>query len=245
MNVIDDIKNGVLDCNNQELFLKILIKGLIIDLNKEIKIRNISVPHIIRGFGNEVFFIKNKGYDASKEPLDITNEDYIYNTIPRCMIETQNIDMISDQLTSPYTRGIFEYIYEDELYTLSAEFRRIPLKINIELKYYTDTFSDMMEIIQQMISKLMFVRKFNITYMGNVISCSYKIPESFQDEHTFEFTGDMQDNTYKNMQLSLEVETNMPVFSNKTVTNSGKIITNCDPAKKGNAYNILIKESAK
>lgn len=236
--IIEDIKNGVLDCNNQELFFKKVIKGLLINLNEEIKIRNISLPHISYGLGDELYFLLKKGYDHSKEPGENTNEDYIYSTIPRCMVNPQNIDILADQLSSPYTRGELIYQTDDNIYTLSAEFRRMPIKLSCELKYYTDTYTDMLELVQQIISKMMFVRVFNITYMGQVIKCSYKVPDSFQDEHTFEFSGDMNDNVAKTLSLSIEIETCMPVYNNKSVMNAANIITNCDPPKRGNAYNI-------
>lgn len=239
--IIDDIRNGVLDCNNQELFMKLVLKGFLADINNELKIRGNKLPHFIINVGDDLFFLNQKKYDYSKEPLEVTNENYIYNTIPRCMVNPQGIDLPTDQLTSPYTRGIFEYQSETDIYTFSAEFRRIPLKLTVDLAYYLDTFTDTMELIQQYLSKLIFIRTYNINYMGNVICCSYKVPESFSDNHTFEFTGNTTDNVNKNVELSIEIETNIPIFSPKTVADMNKVITNCDPPNPSDAYNINMK----
>ena len=54
-------------------------------------------------------------------------------------------------------------------------------------------------------------------YMGQKIKCSYKIPENFGEEHTMELDGAMTDNKNHSLTLSLEVETNMPIFNNKTI----------------------------
>lgn len=238
--ITDDIRNGVLDCNNQELFIKNVIKGLLINLNQDIKIRKIGVPHITYSLGDDLFFLENKGYDKSKEPNENTNENYIYQVVPRCMVNPQNIDVPLDQLTSPYSRGEFEYQTDDDIYTFSAEMRRIPIKINFDLNYITDTYTDMLILIQQIITKLMFVRTYNITYLGQVIKCSYKVPEAFQDEHTIEFSGDMSEKTNKKINLSIEVETNIPVYNLKTVMNINSVIKNCNRAKPGDAYNIKL-----
>ncbi len=236
--IIEDIRNGILDCNDQESFVSILIKGLLINLNKDIKIRDIPVPHITMNLGDDLFFLKRKGYDASKEPLENTNENYIYNTIPRCMVNVGGIDALPDQLSSPYSRGKFVFENNNEIHTISAEFRRMPMKILFDLKYYTDSYTDMLNLIQQILSKMMFIRTFNITYLGQVIKCSYNVAGSFQDEHTLEFSGDMSEAVQKNMQLSIEVETNMPIINNKSAMDASVVITNCDKARHGSTYTI-------
>ena len=63
-NVVNDLRNGVLDVNIQELFVSSLIKGLLYNLNKDIKIRNISVPHMILHTGDDRMWLETKGYDA-------------------------------------------------------------------------------------------------------------------------------------------------------------------------------------
>jgi hypothetical protein len=54
--IINDIRNGVLDINIQELFMSNLIKGLLYHLNKEIKIRGINVPHMILHTGESITY---------------------------------------------------------------------------------------------------------------------------------------------------------------------------------------------
>jgi hypothetical protein len=215
--IAEQIRNGVLDINVQELFFSILIKGLLYKLNNEIKIRDEYIPHMILHTGDDKMWIENKGYDASIEPLTISNEQTVYSSIPKCIVNTSNLDMDLNQLTSPYSLGILQYSTENGVYTFNGEFRRIPIKMSIELKYYIESYTDMLELIQNIIANLTFIRTYDIMYLGQKIKCSYKIPESFGEEHTMELDGALSENRNHSLTLSLEVETNMPVFNNKTI----------------------------
>lgn len=219
--VAEKIRKGEIDINVQELFMSILIKGLLYNLNDDIKIRGIGVPHYILHTGDDIMWLEKRGYDASIEPEQISNENTIYSIIPKCIVNPAGIDLDVSQLTSPYSLGSLQYnINEGDdagLYLFSGEFRRIPLKLTVELKYYVDSYTDMLELIQYVITNLAFIRTFDIMYMGQKIKCSYKIPDSFSEEHTMELDGDFQENREHTMALSIEVETNMPVFNHKTI----------------------------
>ena len=209
IDIINKYKSGDLDCNNHESFFSILIKGLIVSLNSLIKSDNKSVPHFILHTGDEQMYLENKGQDASIEPIQISNEDYIYNTIPRCIITPNGIDIIPDQITNPYTRGNFQIDLDDNLYTISAEFRRMPIKLTVDLKYYLNTYTELLNIIQELITNCTFIRNFNIVYLGQNIICSYKLPENFSGEHLMEIDETLTDTRYKTLNLSLEIETNI------------------------------------
>lgn len=223
--LINSIRGGEVDVNNQELFFSSLIKGLILNLNECISIRSIGVPHYILHTGSDIMYLENKGQDFSIEPQSISNENYIYSIIPRCMITPGSIDLIADQLTNPYTLGQLQLEYDETLYQLTGEFRRMPLKLGVELKYYTDSFRDMLELIQQVITNLAFIRTYKINYMGQAIICSYKIPDNFSEEHLTELNGMTQDNKCHVLPISLEVETNLPIFSQRTMMFADKVIS--------------------
>lgn len=224
MDVIEKIRKGEIDINNQELFFSTLIKGLMLRLDDDISIRGISVPHIITHTGSDLMYLEKKGQDMSIEPLEISNEDYTYTMIPRCIVTPGGIDLIPDQLTNPYSIGNFQYDEGEMVLGLAAEFRRLPIKLSVELKYFTDSYRDMLELVQQVLTKLSFIRTFNITYLGQMITCSYKIPESFSEEHLTDLDGTTTDSKSKTLTLSLEVETNLPVISSKTVMSTDDMI---------------------
>lgn len=221
--IINDIRNGVVDINTQENFMSILIKGFLYNLNGCIKVRNIPVPHFILHTGDDRMWIETKGYDASIEPLNISNEEAVYSIIPKCIVTPSAINLDSGQLTSPYSLGSLQYTTDDGIYTLSGEFRRMPIKLSVDLKYYTDSYTDMMELIQYIISNIAFIRTYDIMYMGQKIKCSYKIPDSFDDTHSMELDGAMSDNRTHSLSLSIELETNMPIFNNKTIMDNKTI----------------------
>lgn len=223
MNIVEKIKN--IDINNQELFFSTLIKGLLLNLNNSITIRSVSVPHIIVHTGSDALYLEEKGYDNSIEPQQISNENYIYNIVPRCIVQPSGIDLISDQLSNPYTLGRLQYESDEELYELIAEFRRIPVKMSINLQYFTDSFRDMMELIQQLVSHLSFIRTYNITYMGQSIKCSYKLPENFSSEYLMDMDGMTTDNKSRTLSIDVEVETNIPIYNPQTIMLADKYIT--------------------
>lgn len=225
-NIIDKIRNGDLDINVQDLFFSILIKGLLYNLNGDIKVRGKCVPHYIMHTGDDRMFLAARGYDASIEPNVLSNENNIYSIIPKCIVNPAGIDLDTSQLTSPYSIGGLQYEDSTGVYMLKGEFRRVPIKLSVDLKYYTDSYTDMLELIQYVISNLAFIRTYDIIYMGQKITCSYKIPESFSDEHTMDIDGSMSDSREHTLNLSVEVETNMPVFNNRTIMSATNIITN-------------------
>lgn len=229
-NILERIKTGELDCNNQELFFSILLKGLMLRLDDDISIRNNPVPHMVIHTGSDIMYLERKGQNNGIEPYSVSNEDYIYQIVPRCVVTPGSIDLVPDQLTNPYVNGQFQVEDEDGIYTLRSEFRRMPIKLAVELKYLTDTFRDMLELTQQIITKLSFIRTFEITYMGQRIQCSYRIPDSFASgEHLTELDGKTQDDKCHTMSISLEVETCFPVFSPRTVLSIEQCISNINP----------------
>lgn len=220
------IRKGKIDINNQEKFFSILIKGLLLKLDGDVKIRNIRVPHYVMHTGDDIMYLRGKEHDNSKEPLEVTNENYVYSMVPKCIVKLSGFDIQPDQLTSPYSIGNFQFDYEKRLYNVKAEFRRIPIKMSVELKYFTDSYNDLLELIQQIISKLCFIKTFNVVYMGQVIKCSYRIPEAFSGEFLTELEGNTTEDRSKTLPLSLEIETSYPVFAEKTAMDPSKIVTN-------------------
>jgi hypothetical protein len=227
--IVNDIRTGVLDINVQDLFLSIVLKGLLLDLNNCIYVRKTPVPHMIIHTGDDRMYLEARGYNKSIEPGEVSNEKNTFYTItPRCVVNPAGIDLDVNQLTSPYSIGAIQYAVNEGdysgIYMLRGEFRRIPIKLSVELKYFTDSYTDMLELIQYIISNLAFIRTFDVMYMGQKIKCSYKIPESFGEEHTMELDGAITDNRDHSLNLSIELESNIPIFNNRTITGPKTII---------------------
>ena len=222
------IRRGEIDINNQSLFFSIIVKGLMRKLQDDLTIRNIAIPHIILNTGDDLMYLELKGHDQSKEPYEITNEDYIYNVIPRCIVNPKGINLIPDQLTTPYSRGILQYENEDSVNTYNAEFRRMPLTMSMEMTYYVDTYTDLLELTQKLISKLSFIQTYYVTYMGQSILCSYRIPESLEGDFSITLDGAYSDNKSRKLSVNIELETNFPIFNNRSIIQADNIIKKID-----------------
>lgn len=216
---------GEIDINSLENFFSKLIKGLMSDLVDSIKVRGKSVPHLILNTGDDIMYLEVKGQDMSIEPNEVSNEKFVYNYIPRGVVTPGGIDILTDQLTSPYTRGQFQFEYDGTLYTFTAEFRRMPLKVNTTIKYYLDNFTDTLELTQYIITHLNFIKNYQIIYMGQTIPCSYRFPENLEGEYNAEFDGLSQDSKYRTVEVQLEIETNIPVFYPRTAIESDLTIS--------------------
>lgn len=210
------IVKGDIDVNNQELFMSTLFKALLYNLNHQMLLRDKNIPHFILNTGDDIMYLENKGQDNSKEPQQVSNEDYIYNSVPRCIVNLGGIEVLEDQITSPYSRGEFEISVDDILQSFSAEFRRMPLKFSVTLKYYLDSFTDVLSVTQYIITKLLFIRTFKFDYLGQTIEASYKVPTSFENEKNITFDGGTTEQKLRTIELTLDVETNMPVYDERT-----------------------------
>lgn len=219
------IREGELDINSHSLFFSLLTKGLILELDKCVKVRGKGVPHYVLHTGDDLQFLQSKGQDLSVEPFEVSNEDYVYSAVPRCVVEAGSIDLQFDQLTNPFVVGQCQYETRDGLWTLSAEVRRMPVKLSYDLKYEVGGYIDMMELIQQIICNMSIIRIFNIQYLGQSITCSYTLPSSFDEDHLMELSGSTNENKNKTLNLSLEVESNLPIYDNKTAMSGDRVIS--------------------
>jgi hypothetical protein len=186
----------------------------------------VRIPHFVLNTGDDIMYLENKGQDFSKEPKEISNEDFIYNQTPRCIMNMADLEVLEDQVTNPYTRGNFEIEYDDTLYGFTGEFRRLPLKLSVSLKYYLDSFTDVMQVTQHIISKMLFIQTFKFDYMGQMIQASYKVPTSLGHDKNITFDGGTTEQKLRTIELNLEVETNMPVYDYRTSIPSNKYIKN-------------------
>lgn len=213
----ENLRRGNVDINNQQLFFSIIAKGFIYKLNQNLKLRGKSIPHYILNTGDDIMYLEVKGQDHSIEPTEVSNENFVYSQIPRCMIQPTGINVQLDQLTNPYSHGRFEIEYNDMIYNFRAEFRRIPVTYGFSLKYYLDNFTDSLNVIQQIITNLSFINLFKVIYLGQQINCSYQIPDSYQTEYMMEFDGITTESKYRTISVELEVSTNIPVIHEETI----------------------------
>jgi hypothetical protein len=226
MKLVDQIRNGEVDINIHQLFFSKLIKALMLNLTELMTVRGEHIPHMIINTGDDTMWLLEKDYNFAIEPYENTNEQYVYNIIPRGVIEMGSLDTLPDQLTNPYARGYFQYEKDGQIQTFSAEVRRMPVRVGIDVKYYLPSFTDMLELIQHTVTKLAYIRNFKFVYLGQTILASYKIPEAYDGEHMVDMDGMTTDNKARIVDLQLEVESTLPVYSERTAVEADNVIIN-------------------
>lgn len=241
MSAVDDIRGGKIDINSSQLFFSVMIRSLIADLNNKIKIGKTPVHHRIYNTGDDTMWILNQGQDQSIEPINVSNENNIYNTLPYCSLQMESLDTVPDQLSSPYASGECQFEYDSRLYTLSGEFRRYPVKVNINAKYHLDSFNDCLEMLQNIVSKLAYIQTFKFVYLGQTIMGSYKIPESISHEHMAEIDASTTESKDRIIEISLELESTFPVWAPETIQDLTHIIIDQQVKIKSDNHEIIAR----
>lgn len=217
---VQSIREGKVELTQP--FFPVLIKTILLDLYNKIKLSSGQVPHIIYSSGNDIMWMDEKGYHNSIEPIEISNENYVYSRTPRCGVQLTSMDTLPDQLSNPYTTGHFQIEHDDQLYSLVAEMRRIPVTIGLNLTYILNNFVECMELCHQILAKLTYIQTCKFTYMGQIINVSYRIPEALSEEHQVDIDGNSTEKELK-VSFDLTCESNMPVFEPRTVMNPVRI----------------------
>lgn len=231
---IDDLKRGVIDVNALESFFGIVIKGFLYKLNNTLVVRGEFIPHIIINTGDDTMYLEVKGHNMGIEPMEVSNEDFVYGVVPRCVVTPGAINIQTDQL-SQWSVGNFQVEHDEVLVGIRSRFRRFPLKITCTLKYYLDTYNDALSLAQQIISKEAFVNNFEVDYLGQKIFCSYTLPEGQDIEKNIEFDGFTTDSKNKTITFDFEIDTNLPVLLNESIVESDSYIRTTVVEVKENA----------
>lgn len=233
----EKLQKSIIDVNGQELFFRSLLKALMYDLNDNLKIRDEYIPHIIVNVGEDLMYLAVKGENNAIEPFEVSNEDFVYNKIPRCVLKPGGVNLLTDQLTNPYQKGAFDIEYEGNSYRFFAEFRRMPVKMSVRLKYIFATFTDALDALQQCITHLAIIRNFSFSYMGQKIQCSYQMSDSYDTEYQAEFDGLTSGEKTKSIEFDIEVESNLPIYSPRTIMAADEYIKETsftvNPVNKG------------
>lgn len=220
---IEDIKREVIDVNNLESFFGILTKGFLYHLNNILTLRGEPIPHLLLNTGDDILYLEIKGHNMNVEPNEVSNEDFIYNKIPRCIVQPNGITILADQL-SAWSNGVFQLEHNGALMGVVSDFRRFPVKMNMSLKYYFDSYTDALNVAQQIIAKEAFVNTFEIVYLGQRINCSYQLPDSEDIEKMIEFDGLTLESKSKTISFDFDVESNLPILLPSTVEPSDSYI---------------------
>lgn len=208
--------------NRDDRFFSVLLKGLISWLNNNIILYNKPINHFIYNTGSSYMYMETNGYFYSWN--ETSGEDQMYMQMPRCIIEMSGINIPTEELTSAYPRGTYEHRLGNDIRGFNAQIRRIPIELEVTLKYVLSNFNESIVLVEEIINKILFQRYFSISFLGEIIKCSIEFPANFNIELN---RIDMTDPTtnQKNVQLALKICSNYPSIDETTEISNDKIIS--------------------
>lgn len=208
--------------NRDDRFFAIVVKGLMSWLNRNIMMYDKGINHFILNTGSSYLYIENNGYEYSWN--ETTGEDMMYMSLPRCVMTLEDISIPQEELTSPFSRGIYERIDDGEVKLFNAEMRRLPINMSVTLNYVLSNFNEYIILVQELIEKIIFQKYFNITYLGQIIQCSIEYPDSFGVELNKIDMSNPEPNQ-KTVTLQVTINTNYPIINERSEIPATQIIS--------------------
>lgn len=207
--------------NRDERFFSIVIKGALSWLNKHIVMYNKPINHFIFNTGSSYLYVESNGYDYSWN--ETTGEDMMYMHLPRCLVQLGSISISTDELSQPYSKGVYERRSGNMIKGYSSEIQRIPVEMEMTLRYALANFNESIILIQELINTIIFQKYFNITYLGNIIQCSIEFPTDFSINLN-EIDMESTEKNIKNIEISIKINTNYPIIDERSEIKTDKII---------------------
>ncbi len=211
--------------NRDERFFSVLMKGILAWLNTNILMYNKSINHFIFNTGSSYFYIETNGYEYSVN--EVTGEDSMYMTLPRCLVTMNNISIPTEELSQPFARGNYERRDGNNIRGFNAEIQRLPIEWDIQLQYFLSNFNESIILIQELLDKIVFQKYFNIIYLGQIIECSIEFSPDTEIQFEQPDMGDAKQ-TYRTITLSIKVCSNYPIIDTRTEIATDSIISGFD-----------------
>lgn len=207
--------------NRDERFFAIIIKGFLSWLNRNIVLYDESINHFIFNTGSSYLYIESNGYEYNVS--EVTGEDTMYMSLPRCIVDITDISFPMEELTAPFSRGNYERQSGNMLCGFNAEMRRLPIEITLNMKYYLSNFNETIILLQEIVDKMIFQTYFNVTYLGKVIQCSIEFPANMNPEINKIDMASPEPNQ-RNLTFDVKIDTNYPVIDTRTEISTDKVI---------------------
>ena len=208
-----------------ERFFSILFKGCLNWLNHNVFMYDKPIKHFIFNTGSSYLYVEDNGYEFKWS--ETTGEDQMYMSMPRCVCEIGDFNIPTEELTNPFVRGIYERRSSKtgDYKGYNAEMRRIPLEVSMTLRYILSNFNESIILVQELFEKMVFQQYFNIVYLGQQIQCSIEFPAQQQiNLNRIDF--DSTDVNQKTIEISIKIDTYLPVINISTEIENQYIIKN-------------------
>ena len=206
-----------------ERYFSILIKGCLNWLNSHIVLYDKPINHFIFSTGSSIMYVESNGYELNWQ--ETTGEDQMYMKMPRCVCEVGDINIPMEELTNPYTRGVYERksSLDGNYKGYNAEIQRVPIELSMTLRYVLSNFNESIVLMQELIEKLLFQKYFNIIYLGQKIQCSIEFPQSNNIQlNRVDF--DATEVNQKIIEVGIKIDSYLPVVNVKSEIPNSKVI---------------------
>ena len=229
--------------NRDDRFFSILIRGLLNWLTRNIIMYNKPIKHYIKDTGSSYMYIESNGYEYKVNT--VTGEDWMYNEMPRCLVDIEGISIPFEELTNPYSRGVYERTDGNNIRGFNAQIRRMPVEMSVTLHYVLSNYNESLILIQELIDKVCFQQYFTIVYLGQIINRSFEVPADFNIQfNKIDMTS--TETNQKQIDLTLKVCSNYPCIDERTETSNDLVLSNfefnSDLYKGGDTKNSTDKE---
>lgn len=208
--------------NRDDRFFSLVIKGTLAFLSKNIVLYGKPIRHFIFNTGSSYMYVETNGYNYNI--TEVTDQDQMYMERPRCIVSIGTIGINTEELSQPYVRGMYERFDNGEIKGYNAEFKRIPITMQLTLKYVMSTFNEEITLAQELIDKLCFQKYFSIVYLGQTIKCSVEFPTDLQMELNQIDMASAEPNN-KILEISVNICTNYPSIDENTEQSNRNVIS--------------------
>ena len=209
-----------------ERFFSLVTKGALSWLNANLKMYGKSIKHFILNTGSSYMYLEDNGYEYNW--CETSGENYMYMETPRCLVKLGTFSIPTEELTMPYTNGVYERIstaekHKGQIMSYTAQMRRLPVEMEMQLNYVFSNFNESIIFVQELFEKIVFQRYFNIVYLGQTIQCSIELDGNTQIQVNELDLASAEPNR-RTMEFNIKICTNMPIIYKISEYGAGNLI---------------------
>lgn len=200
--------------NRDERFFALVTKGALSWLNSNLKMYGKPIKHFILNTGSSYLYLEHDGYEYTW--CETSGENMMYMETPRCLVKLGTFSIPTEELTMPYTNGVYERVsnlskYKGQIKAYNAQMRRLPIEMEMQLNYVFSNFNESIIFVQELFEKIVFQRYFTIVYLGQTIQCSIEIDGNTQIQVN-ELDLASNEPNRRTMEFNIKVCTNLPII---------------------------------
>lgn len=207
--------------NRDERFFSIILKGALGWLNSNILMYNKPINHFIFNTGSSYFYVESNGYQFSMS--ETSGEDQMYMKLPRCIIEIGDINVPTEELSAPYSRGVYERLDGNEIKGYNAQIRRLPIEMALSARYVLSNTNEALILLQELIDRICWQQYYKVIYLGQVVECSLEIDNNYQIQFN-KIDMESPDPNQKIIEIQFKLCSNYPCIDERTEIENKKVI---------------------